>query len=110
MSSPSCRTRPTGRLRSASQGEDRMSTTIEHAGGARGVGTLRESNRYRIFVAVVCSVALTTLFLCAVPTSSGFSAVRSNGWDVLLWTLLVGCTSCLPIYSGRGAWLSLDLP
>ena len=87
-----------------------MSTTIEHARGTRGVGTLREPNRYRIFVAAVCSVALTTLFLCAVPTSSGFAAIRSNGWDVLVWTLLVGCTSCLPIYSGRGAWLSLDLP
>ena len=87
-----------------------MATTVEHARGARDAGSLRESNHYRIFVAAVCLIALTTLFLCAIPTSSGFSAVRSNGWDVLVWTLLVGCTSCLPIYSGRGAWLSLDLP
>ena len=87
-----------------------MATTVEHARGARDVGSLRESNHYRIFVAAVCLTALTTLFLCAIPTSSGFAAVRSNGWDVLVWTLLVGCTSCLPIYSGRGAWLSLDLP
>jgi signal transduction histidine kinase len=87
-----------------------MSATAEQAARARGISILRESNRYRLFVGVVALAAMATLFLCAIPTSSGFEAARIHGGDVLVWTVLVGCTSCLPISSGRGAWLSLDLP
>ncbi len=53
---------------------------------------------------VLCDVVLVGMGLLTQRTA------HRVGWDIVVWLLLVGLTSFVPIHSGRGTVLAMDLP